>query len=127
MLSLPIYWTKGVKSPSTILVGMNWFRNAHHYDQAKFKRDFHELLSKQLSDITPITTSYTMHYDIFYKNPSCDGSNIVALIEKTVLDTLVTDKVVIGDTVKHHLGSTWSIAGQDKLNPRVEITIIPHP
>ena len=125
MLSLPIYWTKGVHSPKSILVGINWFRNAHHFEQAKFKRDFHELLSSQLYNVAPISSTYTMNYRIYYKNPSCDGSNIVALIEKVVLDSFQQAGILQSDTVKFHLGSTWSIAGQDKQNPRCEIEIIP--
>lgn len=123
MISLPIYWTKGVRSPSTTLVSMNWYRNANYFDQSKFKRDFHELVINQLSGISPVTTTYVMHYNIYYKNPSCDGANIVALIEKVVLDSLQQARILTSDTVKHHLGSTWTIAGQDKLNPRVEVTI----
>ena len=66
-----------------------------------------------------------MHYDLYYKNANCDGANIVALIEKVVLDCLQEHNIIPNDTVKHHLGSSWSVIAQDKLDPRVEIHITP--
>lgn len=122
-LVLPIYWTKGKLKPKTSLVGMNLFRNQHHFDQAAMKRYFHDLVEQQLPTPLPTFDTYTMSYDIYYKSPVCDGSNIVALIEKFALDALVSAGIVPDDTVKYHLGSTWQISGQDKLNPRIEVTI----
>lgn len=129
MFTLPIYWTKVYKTkPSkTHLAGMNWYRNAFHIDQNNLKQDFQQLLDTQygLMESFTIDQPYTVSYSIYYKNPSCDGSNIIALSEKIFLDFLQKASIVSEDNVKHHLGSTWTIAGQDKLNPRVEITIIP--
>ena len=62
---------------------------------------------------------------LFYRNVNCDGSNIVPLIEKAVLDVLQDCKIVKQDNVRYHLGSTWYIGGQDKENPRCEVTIEP--
>lgn len=126
-LTLPIYWVneKKTKASTTHLVGMNWYRNAHHHAQNQMKKDFNELVVNQLnkSDAKNLT-SFKITYKLYYKNPSCDGSNIIALIEKFVLDALQAYEVLENDNVKHHLGSSWEIIGQDKDNPRCEITLI---
>lgn len=123
MITLPIYWTKNFKSKpdKVVLVGMNWYRNAHHFDQNNLKREFSELVHNQLPP--KVSGQYTLDIKLYYKNPSCDGSNICALMEKIVLDALQEDSILEQDNVKFHLGTTWSVVGQDKLNPRCEITI----
>ena len=122
-ITLPIYWTKGKLKPKIHLVGMNFYRNAHHFDQAAIKRDFTNLVSAQLPAQLPSFSKFTVTYSLYYKSPVCDGSNIIALIEKMYLDALSTNAIISDDNVQYHQGSTWSIIGQDKLNPRVEITI----
>lgn len=120
---LPIYWTKQRKSkPTTHLVGMNFYRNAHYFDQNKLKQDFQQILADQFTDLQTFTT-YKVHYELYYKNPSCDGSNVIALMEKFFLDFAQSMGITPNDNVNYHLGSSWSIGGQDKTNPRCVITI----
>ena len=118
---LPIYWNQSKKK--TVLVGMNAYRNWHYLVSAKFKREFGELVDTQVLEHVPLTKPYTLHMKVYYKNPNCDGSNVVALIEKVFLDALISAGVLPNDTVQWHLGTTWEIAGQDKINPRCELTI----
>ena len=118
---LPIYWNQSKKK--TVLVGMNAYRNWHYLVSAKFKREFGELVDTQVLGHVLLTKPYTLHIKVYYKNPICDGSNIVALIEKVFLDALISAGVLPNDTVQWHLGTTWEIAGQDKINPRCELTI----
>lgn len=123
-IELPIYWTQHFKTKNdkTCLVGMNWYRNAHFHAQNKMKKDFHELVVKQL-DTTQFTGKFSLDIGIYYKNASCDGANIVALIEKFTLDALQENKTVINDNVKYHLGTSWKVLGADKDNPRAIISI----
>lgn len=125
-LDLPIYWIneKKTKSSTTHLVGANFFRNCHFHVKNKLKQDYHSMVA-DLLDSTAISIDgpYTVEYRIYYKNPSCDGSNIVGIIEKFFLDAIQDLDIVQEDNVKFHLGSTWSIAGQDRTNPRCEITL----
>jgi hypothetical protein len=125
ILELPIYWTKKYKTKKdkTCLMSLNWYRNAHHFDQNKMKKDYHELVHKQIDD-TKISSTFKLKIEIYYKNPSCDGANIAALIEKVTLDALQEENVIINDNVQYHLGSSWEVLGQDKDNPRCLITII---
>jgi hypothetical protein len=123
-IELPIYWTQHFKTKNdkTVLVGMNWYRNAYYHSQNKMKKDFHELVAKQLDD-TIIDGEFKLDIGIYYKNSSCDGANIAALIEKFTLDALQDNKIVVDDNVKYHKGSSWKVLGQDKQNPRCIISI----
>lgn len=123
MITLPIYWTQS--SSKTVLVSLNQFRNWHYHTSNKFKQEFHELVGNQLEGISPITGQFRLDLSLYYKNPTCDPSNICALIEKTVLDALQEYQIIVNDNVKYHLGSTYSVIGQDKTNPRCEIVILP--
>ena len=122
----PIYWTKTFKTKNneTHLIGMNYYRNAVYYDQNKLKQEVEAQLKQSYTlNFSPIVTPFKVHYTLYYKNPSCDGANIIALIEKIFLDFIQNIKLVPNDTVKYHCGSTWNIGGQDKLNPRCEIIL----
>jgi hypothetical protein len=123
-IELPIYWTQHFKTKKdkTVLVGMNWYRNAHFHAQNAMKKDFHELVYKQLPDLT-LSDTFKLELKIFYKNQNCDGANIAALIEKFTLDALQDAEVIVNDNVKYHLGSSWEIVEQSKDNPRCIITI----
>lgn len=123
IFTLPIYYTYGVRKPKTVLVGMNFYRNAVFHLQNNVKQEFTEHLHNQFKGIGPIIGQYRIQYTVYYKNPSSDGSNIVALSEKFFLDALQSYGLVREDNVQHHLGSTWYVGGCDKLDPRVEITI----
>ena len=125
-LDLPIYWTnvKKTKASTTHLVGANFFRNAHFHVKNKMKQDYHAMVADLLTTTTTsINTPFTVEYKLYYKNPSCDGSNVVSMIEKFFLDAIQEINIVENDNVNYHLGSTWSIGGQDKSNPRCEITL----
>ena len=127
MFNLPIYFTNTYKTKpdKTFLVGMNWFRNAHYHEQNKVKTHYHELIGDIVPHLARINSQYSLNIDLYYKNPTCDGSNISALMEKFVLDALQEFKVVTQDNVKFHIGTTWSVIEQDRDNPRCEITIQP--
>lgn len=119
-LVLPIYWQQSQKK--LVLVSMNAYRNWHYHTSNKFKQEFAELVTSQLSSCT-IASPYELEMKLYYKNSNCDGSNIVALVEKVLLDALQKANIIDKDSVKHHLGTTWAVVAQDKVNPRCEITI----
>ena len=120
-LTLPIYWAQS--KSKTVLLSMNWLRTAHYHTQAKFKREYHELILNQLPTIDVPFEYYSMTYNLYYRNAQCDPSNVVPLIEKTVLDAFQAGGIVSNDNVRHHLSTSYQVVGQDKLNPRCEITI----
>jgi len=120
MLTLPIYWDKGNK---TILLSMNWYRNAHFYEQNKAKQHFHQLIAQQITNLSSISNMFTVDLSLFYKNPNCDTSNVCSMIEKFTLDALQEFNIITNDNVKFHMGSCYRVAGQDKVNPRCEVSI----
>ena len=122
---LPIYYIQEFKTKAnkTHLVGMNLYRNAHHFLQNAMKKHFQELVLEQLPSVEQKLKQFTVNYKVYYKSPVCDGSNIVALIEKFYLDAIKTHGLISDDNVNYHVGSTWSVAWQDTINPRVEIAI----
>ena len=124
-LVLPIYYIQEFKTKAnkTHLVGMNLYRNAHHFLQNAMKKHFQELVLEQLTPVEQKLKTFTVNYKIYYKSPVCDGSNIVALIEKFYLDAIKTHGLISDDNVNYHVGSTWVVLGQDKENPRIEIAI----
>ena len=107
------------------MVGTNWYRNAHYHIKNKVKQHYHQLVSDQQSQLSPITSTYALDIKVYYKNTNCDGQNIANMAEKFCLDAFQELGIVQQDNVKFHLGTTWSISGQDKLNPRTEITLLP--
>ena len=124
-ISLPIYYTQEFKTKpnKTHLVGMNTFRNAHHFLQNNMKKHFHQLVQEQLEPTEQPITKFSVSYELYYKSPVCDASNIIALIEKFYLDAIKEHGLVIDDNVNYHLSSSWRVVNQDKENPRVEITL----
>lgn len=122
-LILPIYY--GLKKK--YMIGMNWYSTSHYRTTNKVKKDYHTRVGKILLDMgkkdyklnSPIRT----HYKVYYKNPISDASNIVAVIEKFLLDALQEHGVIEEDNVQHHLQGSWEVMEQDKDNPRVEVEI----
>lgn len=125
---LPIYWTQTYKTKpdKTSLVGMNFYRNAHYHAKNQLKKDLEQHLKDSFNGpYDKIIGQYVVHYTLYYKNPSCDASNIIALSEKIFLDFIQDIDIVEQDSVKYHISSSWEVAKQDKINPRVEITLKP--
>jgi hypothetical protein len=125
-VTLPIYYTEHFKTkPSkTFLMSLNWYRNAFYHQQAKVKRDYHELISNFNLKLD-IDSPYKLHLTLYYKNKNSDGANIAPLIEKFFLDAIQDLKIVKNDTVMYHLGTTWEVGGEDKENPRCEVVLLP--
>lgn len=128
-ITLPIYWTQTYKTKpdKTVLVGLNFFRNAHHHTQNKLKSHYSELVHEALDDMAVtgvFTGQYKLLITLYYKNPTCDGSNITSMIEKFVLDAFQEYGVSINDNVRYHVGTTWELGGRDKENPRCTVKII---
>jgi hypothetical protein len=121
-ITLPIYYTQEFKTKpnKNILVGMNWYRNAHHNVSNKVKSYYHGLVKRLVgnSKFTTISPQYT----IYVSRKNTDGHNIRAVIEKFFLDGLVECGAIKDDSIDFVLGDS-SVYLQDKDNPRIEITI----
>ena len=123
--SLPVYYTEvfKTKDSKTFLVSLNWYRNAHYHIQNKVKQYFTELIKKEVKDKAPIVTSYSVTYEYYYKNKSSDLPNVTTMTSKWVNDTLQELKLVPNDNVQYLVQELHKVAGQDTINPRIEIVI----
>lgn len=120
-LKLPIYWQQTKKK--RVLTSINAFRNWHYFTQNKFKAEFNQLVVDQLKGQSPVSGVYEVVIDLYFLRANCDGSNIFPLQEKVILDALVSEGYLEGDSVKYHVGTTSRVMGKDTENPRCEITV----
>jgi hypothetical protein len=122
-VSLPIYWDAGKK---IVLVGMNWYRNAHFILQNKCKTDYHEEVWAQLKQVgissmaTCEVVSVSVEYELWYKMVTCDMMNIVSCLDKFLLDALKGYGLIVDDNVLYYRSMRAKVAGMDKENPRLK-------
>jgi hypothetical protein len=123
-MTLPVYYTHKVKGKqTTILVGLNKYERMHHHPLHKMKQHYYALISKNLTK-NKITGKVKTEYVYYYKNKQSDAPNVVACIDKMFMDALQINGIIQEDNVQNYIGSTWSVGGQDKLNPRIEVRVI---
>lgn len=126
MLVLPLYYTKKYKTKKdrTFIVNQNWYRNVNHFLSNEVKKYYHDLVGEQKDNVVHPEKEFKLHIQVYYKNPSSDAANSIAVIEKFALDGMIEHGIIKEDNVKHHVGTTWEVIDQDKENPRCEIVII---
>ena len=119
-LTLPIYWQ--VTKKKKVLVGMNWYRNAHFQTLNKVKKGFLMEIKAQITRSTKMLRKCHITYVVYLKRKGTDGGNVRAVIEKFVLDGIVKCglieddhfEIIVSDQSHYHL---------DRNNPRCEIII----
>jgi hypothetical protein len=95
----------------------------HHHPLHKMKQHYYALISKNLTK-HKIAGKVKTEYVYYYKNAQSDAPNVIAVIDKLLLDALQVNGIIKEDNVKNYIGSSWKIGCQDKNNPRVEVKII---
>lgn len=123
IVTLPIYYdfTYATKKSKRILVGFNWYRNAHHRVSNSVKIHYHKLTERVVGDAK--FKRIKLVYNVYAGRNGTDGHNIRAVIEKFFMDGLVNCGAIEDDDISHVIGdeSHYYI---DKNNPRIEIEII---
>ena len=114
---VPIYYQQSRKK--TILVGLNWYRNAHYMVLNNVKKHYYSLM---LSVKGRIESPIHVHYDIYLKRRGTDGGNVRSVIEKFVLDGLKKSGVIEDDNAEIIVSDSANYYF-DKVNPRAEITL----
>ena len=119
-LTLPIYFGTRKK----YMIGMNWYSTSHYRARNNVKQEFHKMVDKILSKGYKLSSPIKTHYKVYYKNVLSDAPNVVAVIDKFLMDALQESGVIVNDNVQHYLYSSWEVVGQDKNNPRIEVAIM---
>ena len=124
-LELPIYHTfqRKTKKDTKILVGMNWYRNAHFRNSNQIKKFYHELIFVKVLKAQRIKGSYQVEYLLYPSNANCDLMNVVSVIDKFLNDALQDCGVVVNDNIKFYKHMIATVKEVDKLNPRIEIEV----
>lgn len=122
-ITLPIYYEQKFKTKKskTFLVGLNWYRNAHHNVSNNVKIHYHELTAKAIG--SKKFKTIRLIYNVYAGRNGTDGHNIRSVIEKFFMDGLVTCGAIPDDNIAYVLGDTSNYF-IDKENPRIEIEII---
>ena len=119
-ITLPIY--QAIKG-KTVLIGLNWYRNAHYHELNKIKNLYTREIFLKLRGDKTVFERYCVEYNLYYKNISCDLMNVVSVIDKFFQDALQDLKIVSNDNVKHCCNVSSRVIEQDKINPRIEIIV----
>ena len=122
VVSLPIYMTipYKTKKDKRILLGMNYYRNAHYIVQNNMKKFIAEQAYIALNEFKTLRWSkLTVDYSLTYSNPNCDAMNIISFIDKAFVDALQKLEIITNDTVRNYTGGSWQVVGQSKLFPNV--------
>lgn len=119
-LILPIYFGSRKK----YMIGMNWYSTSHYRARNNVKQEFHKMVDKILSKGYKLNSPIKAHYKVYYKNILSDAPNVVAVIDKFLMDALQESGVIDNDNVQHYIYGSWEVAGQDKNNPRIEVSIM---
>ena len=119
-LVLPIYF--GTKKK--YLMSLNWLQDVHYKARNKVKQEFHEKIGRICdSDKMSFKGNIKTHYRLYYKNKLCDAPNVVAVIDKFLLDALQEHNIIVQDNVQYYIASSWEVVSQDRINPRIEVEI----
>ena len=124
-LELPVYWTKTFKTkpPKKILLSLNWVMTANHFEIAKAKKWFAQIVMDSLpSGSKQIIGPYSVTYTYFYKNEKSDLPNVIPVVSKFLLDALQDMALTEEDNVKFCV-QEHSYVGQKTKEPRVLVEI----
>ena len=119
-LTLPIYYKT---KKSKILVGMNKYERMYFIDRNNMKEYYYSLI-RSIVGRRSVEGKITTHYTLYYKNKLSDAPNVVAVIDKMLMDGLQECGAIKDDNVQHYISSSWSLGGEDKNNPRIEIKVV---
>lgn len=121
-VSMPLYFTLGVKKRKNHHLNLNNYRNWHYQVSNKLKRMYKDYVSSQLMGVSfsNIDLTFTLWAPDKRKR---DRSNVLCVHEKFFCDALV-ELGCIGDDNDKYISSThYYTGGIDRDNPRVDILV----
>jgi len=123
IFTLPIYYTfeRKTKADKKVLVGLNWYRNAHYFSSNQVKKHYLELIKEQIID-EELEFPLQATFMVYIKNQRTDPHNVRSVIEKFFYDALVELGIIPDDNLKY-ITETRSFFFMDAENPRIEIIV----
>jgi len=105
-------WIVGKKKYN---LSMNTYRNAHHHINSKLKKMVSDYMLKYNFKI--YAKPVKIHYTVYFKDSrKRDLMNFVSVVDKYVLDSLVTRRFIQDDNYKHVVGYTVAYGGKENIN-----------
>jgi hypothetical protein len=85
-ITLPFihYIERKTKKDKRILIGLNWYRNAHHIEKNDVKIHYHDLVKEQVGDVK--FEQIRLEYKVYLHKKHIDYMNIRSIMEKFFLD-----------------------------------------
>ena len=106
-------------------LNLNQYRNAHHYTLAKAKVNFEEIMTPRVKHLPQFDTVHLIFTLFPGTEQLVDTSNVCSIVDKFFSDVLVKCNKLKDDNRKIVLSVAYRYGEVDRLNPRVEVTIIP--
>jgi hypothetical protein len=127
-IDLPIYYTieYKTKKDKTILIGLNWYRNVHYMLNNKVKKYYHNIIKEKLNGTKQFKNKINITYKIYLKRRGSDFHNVRSVVEKYILDGLISAGIIVDDTDEYINIIKTIPMGVDKNNPRLELLIEEH-
>ncbi len=127
IVKLPLTVTLAITSKKTFSLNLNVYRNAHHMTLAKAKVAFQEQVTPLLKGI-PLIPKVHLIYTLFPRTKvRTDVGNVCSIVDKFFSDTIVHAGILADDDYTSLPKVTYCFGAVDKLNPRIEVHIIPIP
>ena len=106
------------------ILNLNNYRNAHYQTLNKAKVEYKNMVEDQVTGL-PVMKRIQLNYQLFPKTArKTDIGNVIAIHKKFFEDALVEFGKLPDDNYEHVLGSSETFGEIDKINPRVEISIL---
>lgn len=106
-------------------LNLNQYRNAHHFTLAKAKVNFHEIMTQRVKHLPRFDTVHIIFTLFPATEQLVDTPNVCSIVDKFFSDVLVKCKKLEDDNRKFVLSVVYRYGEIDRLDPRVEATIIP--
>ncbi len=127
VVKLPLTVAFSGTSKKTFSLNLNVYRNAHHMTLAKAKVAFRKQVTPLLEGI-PLMPRVHLVYTLFPRTKvRTDVGNVCSIVDKFFSDTIVHAGILADDDYISLPKVTYCFGAVDKLNPRVEVHIIPIP
>src|SRR5690349_5396357 len=114
-----------VTTKKRFYLNLNQYRNAHHFTLARAKVNFHEIMAPRVKSLPQFATVHLIFTLFPGSEQLVDTSNVCSIVDKFFSDVLVKCNKIKDDNRKIVLSATYRYGEIDRLNPRVEVTIVP--